>query len=124
MNVGGTAIGRFLFNELDRFLDVFQTGMREVHGRHMQLLDSVLLVRFHWPVMDRAPGTVPVRTELLEDVANIELRFLDQSGTWHLEWPPTGIGGPDTLVMRPRVIDFTLELDDFGRVWRYVETGG
>jgi len=82
------------------------------------------LVRFHWPVMDRAPGTVPVRTELLEDVANIELRFLDQSGTWHLEWPPTGIGGPDTLVMRPRVIDFTLELDDFGRVWRYVETGG
>lgn len=82
------------------------------------------LVRFHWPVMDRAPGTVPVRTELLEDVANVELRFLDQSGTWHQEWPPTGMAGPDTLVMRPRVIDFTLELDDFGRVWRYVETGG
>ncbi|MDH3419578.1 MAG: type II secretion system minor pseudopilin GspJ [Gammaproteobacteria bacterium] len=83
-----------------------------------------LLVRFHWPVMDRAPGTVPVRTELLEDVANVELRFMDQSGTWHLEWPPTGMAGPDTLVMRPRVIDFGLELDDFGRVWRYVETGG
>jgi len=83
-----------------------------------------MLVRFHWPVMDRAPGTVPVRTELLEDVANVELRFMDQSGTWHLEWPPTGMAGPDTLVMRPRVIDFGLELDDFGRVWRYVETGG
>jgi len=83
-----------------------------------------MLVRFHWPVMDRAPGTVPIRTELLEDVANVELRFMDQSGTWHLEWPPTGMAGPDTLVMRPRVIDFGLELDDFGRVWRYVETGG
>ena len=83
-----------------------------------------MLVRFHWPVMDRAPGTVPVRTELLEDVATVELRFMDQSGTWHLEWPPTGMAGPDTLVMRPRVIDFGLELDDFGRVWRYVETGG
>jgi general secretion pathway protein J len=83
-----------------------------------------MLVRFHWPVMDRSPGTVPVRTELLDDVANVELRFMDQSGTWHLEWPPTGMAGPDTLVMRPRVIDFGLELDDFGRVWRYVETGG
>ena len=82
------------------------------------------LVRFHWPVMDRAPGTVPIRTELLDDVANVELRFMDQSGTWHLEWPPTGMSGPETLVMRPRVIDFALELDDFGRVWRFVETGG
>jgi general secretion pathway protein J len=82
------------------------------------------LIRFHWPVMDRAPGTVPVRTELLEDVADVQLQFLDQSGTWHFEWPPTGMAGPDTLVMRPRVVRFDLELDDFGRVWRDVETGG
>lgn len=83
------------------------------------------LVRFHWPVMDRAPGTVPVRTELLEDVANVDVQLLDQSGTWHRnEWPPTGAAGADTLVMRPRVIKFGLELDDFGLVWRDVETGG
>jgi hypothetical protein len=65
-----------------------------------------------------------VRTELLEDVADVQLQFLDQSGTWHFEWPPTGMAGPDTLVMRPRVVRFDLELDDFGRVWRDVETGG
>ncbi len=82
------------------------------------------LVRFHWPVMDRAPATAPVRTDLLEDVANVELRFIDQSGTEHLEWPPTGMAGPETLVMRPRVVRFLVELDDFGRVWRDVETGG
>ena len=82
------------------------------------------LVRFHWPVMDRAPGTIPIRTELLEDVANVDLRFFDQSGTEHFEWPPTGMAGPETLVMRPRVIRFGLELDDFGLVWRDVETGG
>jgi len=83
------------------------------------------LVRFHWPVMDRAPGTVPVRTELLEDVAIINMRFMDQSGTWHDgEWPPVDAAGPDTLVMRPRVIRFGLELDDFGLIWRDVETGG
>lgn len=82
------------------------------------------LVRFHWPVMDRTPGMIPVRTDLLEDVATVDLRFFDQSGTEHLEWPPTGMTGPDSLVMRPRFIRFRLELDDFGVIWRDVETGG
>jgi general secretion pathway protein J len=82
------------------------------------------LVRFYWPVMDRAPGTPPVRIELLEDVADVELRFMDQSGTWHLDWPPAEMGGPETLVARPRVIEFGLELEDYGRIWRWVETGG
>ena len=82
------------------------------------------LVRFHWPVMDRAPGTPPIRTELLEDVANVELRFMDQAGQWHPDWPPVEMAGPEALVARPRVIEFVLELDDYGRIWRWVETGG
>ena len=82
------------------------------------------LVRFHWPVMDRAPGTVPVRTELLDDVGTVELRFMDQGGAWHLDWPPLEMAGPEALVARPRVIELALELDDFGRIWRWVETGG
>lgn len=82
------------------------------------------LVRFHWPVMDRAPGTPPVRTELLEDVANVELRFMDQAGNWHFDWPPVEMAGPETLVARPRVIEFAIELEDYGRIWRWVETGG
>jgi general secretion pathway protein J len=82
------------------------------------------LVRFHWPVMDRAPGTVPIRNELLEDVANVELRFMDQAGEWHLDWPPIQMSGPQTLVARPRVIEFGIELDDYGKIFRWVETGG
>jgi general secretion pathway protein J len=82
------------------------------------------LVRFHWPVMDRTLDTPPVRTELLADVEDIELRFLDQAGTWHLEWPPLEMQGPERLVARPRAVEFTVELADFGRIWRTVETGG
>jgi general secretion pathway protein J len=82
------------------------------------------LVRFHWPVMDRAPGTVPIRTELLSDVANVEIRFMDPSGGWHLDWPPIEMSGPESLVTRPRVIEFAIELEDYGRIWRWVETGG
>jgi general secretion pathway protein J len=82
------------------------------------------LVRFHWPVMDRTLDTPPVRTELLADVEDIELRFLDQAGSWHLEWPPLEMQGPERLVARPRAVEFTVELADFGRIWRTVETGG
>jgi general secretion pathway protein J len=82
------------------------------------------LVRFHWPVMDRTLSTPPVRTELLDGVDNVEVRFLDSGGEWHLDWPPLGMAGPQRLVARPRAVEFAIELKDFGRVWRLVETSG
>jgi general secretion pathway protein J len=83
-----------------------------------------VLVRFHWPVMDRTFGTPPVRTELLEGVEDIEVRFLDSAGQWHLDWPPLQTSGPQSWVLRPRAVEFAIELKDFGRVWRLVETSG
>jgi general secretion pathway protein J len=82
------------------------------------------LVRYHWPVMDRTVGTPPVRTEILDGVANVEVRYLDVAGEWHLDWPPLQMGGPDRLVARPRAVEFAIELKDFGRVTRLVETTG
>lgn len=82
------------------------------------------LVRFHWPVMDRTLATVPVRTELLTRVANIEVRFLDAGGEWHTEWPPLQMNGPDRFVVRPRAVEFGVELEDYGTLWRLVETTG
>jgi len=82
------------------------------------------LVRYHWPVMDRAPGTPPIRTDLLENVANVEIEFMDQGGEWHFDWPPVEMAGAEALVARPRLIRFALDLDDFGLITRLVETGG
>jgi general secretion pathway protein J len=82
------------------------------------------LVRLHWPVMDRTLATIPVRTELLDGVDNVEIRFMDASGEWHTEWPPLRMNGPLGFVVRPRAIEFAMELEDFGRVWRVVETSG
>ena len=82
------------------------------------------LVRYHWPVMDRTTGTPPVRTELLDDVMDIEVRFLDLTGMWQLDWPPVGMTGPQRLISRPRAVEFSIELKDFGRVTRLVETTG
>jgi general secretion pathway protein J len=82
------------------------------------------LVRWHWAVMDRSLSTPPVRTELLDGVTNVEVRFLDTAGQWHLEWPPLDQRGPQSLVTRPRAVEFAVELEDFGRVLRLVETSG
>lgn len=80
-----------------------------------------LLVRYHWPVMDRTLATPPVRAELLSGVRNVEVRFLDNAAQWHLDWPPLDAQGPATLVARPRAIEFVVELEDFGEIWRLVE---
>jgi general secretion pathway protein J len=82
------------------------------------------LVRFHWTVMDRTLATPPVRQELLEGVESVEVRFMDGAGQWHLDWPPVDLLGPQALVARPKAVELALELEDFGRVWRVVETGG
>jgi general secretion pathway protein J len=82
------------------------------------------LVRLHWPVMDRTLATPPVRTEILDGVENVEVRFLDASGQWQLQWPPLTMSGPQRLVATPRAVEFAIELKDFGRIWRVVETSG
>ena len=81
-----------------------------------------LLVRFYWPVMDRTFATPPIRTELLSGVSNVELRFLDSTGIWHLDWPPLSTDPAAAFVARPRAIDFAVEVEGFGRLSRLVET--
>jgi general secretion pathway protein J len=86
--------------------------------------DTDKLVRWHWAVMDRTLATPPVRTELLDGVTNVEVRFLDNAGQWHLDWPPLDRRGAQGLVTRPRAVEFSIELEDYGRVSRLVETSG
>lgn len=79
------------------------------------------LVRFHWPVADRTLATPPVRTELLSGVENVEIRFLDGGSQVSFEWPPIGAAGPNSLIARPRAIEFSVELEDFGLIRRLIE---
>jgi general secretion pathway protein J len=82
------------------------------------------LIRWHWTVMDRTLSTPPVRQELLDGIDKVEVRFMDNGGQWHLDWPPLDVVGPQRLIARPRAVEFALELKDYGRVARLVETSG
>lgn len=82
------------------------------------------LIRWHWTVMDRTMSTPPVRQELLDGVDKVEVRFLDTGGQWHLDWPPVDVVGPPRLTLRPRAVEFAIELEGYGRLVRLVETSG
>ncbi len=79
--------------------------------------------------MDPALNAEPVQRVLLTHVKSVEVRFLDPaSRTWRNDWPPnqaTGTIGPlqidEALLPRPLAIEFTLVLDDWGRIQRLFE---
>jgi general secretion pathway protein J len=87
------------------------------------------LVREHWQAVDPALNVEPRQRILMTKVKSVEVRFLDPvTREWRDEWPSprtTGAVNPaqlDLLLLtRPLAIEFTLVLDDWGRVQRLFE---
>jgi general secretion pathway protein J len=87
------------------------------------------LVREHWLAVDPALNTEPVRRVLLTKVKSVAVRFLDPvTRDWRSDWPavlPSGPIGPQTVDLllrtRPLAIEFTVVLEDWGRVQRLFE---
>ena len=72
------------------------------------------LLRITWPVLDRAPVSVPLEAPLLGDVETFELRFYETSGGWVDTWP-TAASGTD---VPPRAMEVTLAVKGVGRFKR------
>lgn len=51
------------------------------------------LVRAHWRVLDQAQDSAAVESTLLEDVSNVEWRFLDADREWQDRWPENAAPG-------------------------------
>jgi general secretion pathway protein J len=83
-------------------------------------IEQDMLVRFYWPVADRTLATPPVRNELLTGITEMQMQFIDDDGNASLDWPPLQSGG-GSPTSRPRAVEFSLELEDLGRVWRLIE---
>jgi len=72
------------------------------------------LLRITWPVLDRAPVSVPLEAPLLGDVEAFELRFYGASGESVDTWP-TATSGVD---VPPRAMEVTLAVKGVGRFKR------
>jgi general secretion pathway protein J len=84
-------------------------------------IEQDMLVRFYWPVADRTLATPPVRNELLTGIEEMQVLYIDDEGNSSLDWPPLNSGGGGSATDRPRAVEFTLVLEDLGRVWRLIE---
>jgi general secretion pathway protein J len=84
-------------------------------------LEDGKLLREYWPVLDLGALGQPARSEeLLTGVNEVKLLFYDTSqgpGEWQQQWPP--LRNPDAG--RPRAIQITLDLEDWGEIERLIE---
>jgi general secretion pathway protein J len=69
------------------------------------------LVRSYWHRLDSTQGDQPLAAPLLNNVGNLQMRVLDQNGTWHVNWPIAASG-------RIRAVELTVELEDWGEIRR------
>lgn len=86
-----------------------------------RLEEDGLLVRYHWPVLDRTLDSAVIGTNLLEDVQSIAFLFMQENGDWTEQWPPQGRAGPAALRLRPRAVQVVLTLVDEGELTRIIE---
>jgi type II secretion system protein J len=65
-----------------------------------------------------------VRRELLDRVERVEFRYLTGGREWVAEWPPFNNTADLGFYMRPRAVEVTLVLEDFGEIRRIIEVPG
>ena len=64
-------------------------------------LEGKELIRYYWPMLDRAPGTKRIRQTVLRGVKNVKFRVLEISGDWLKTWPPTKSSTPGVVFRTP-----------------------
>jgi general secretion pathway protein J len=72
---------------------------------------SIIMLR--WPYLDQAPLSKPLRYPLLDGVRGFNLRYLDVSGSWLLQWPPPGQAGG-----LPKALEAAVTLDSGEKITR------
>ena len=66
-----------------------------------------------WPSVDAAPGTLPVVSEILQNIADLQLRALGDDGLWRTAWPARA--GAEAL---PRAVEVQILLAGGARISR------
>lgn len=93
-------------------------------------LRNGVLYRDHWTVLDAQLEPQPVSRQLLDDVKDFQVRYMDNARNWQDAWPPQSPTVPDSttsqrqLRWRPIAVEVTLELKDWGTLTRVIEVAG
>jgi general secretion pathway protein J len=74
--------------------------------------------RQYWTVLDQAQDSQPQVQQALNGVTRLQLRYLDQEGTWQTSWPPLGNNPDDALKLLPQAVELVLEHRRYGELRR------
>ncbi len=83
-------------------------------------VEDAVLYREYWPVMDYPLGMEPRQIEMLKDVDEMTIEYLDNQSQWHIQWPPLSQQVTDNFAY-PRAVRITLNLADWGEIVRIVD---
>jgi general secretion pathway protein J len=116
----------------DDSLRLTRGGWRNPAGRLRSTLQRVgyayeeqQLVRYAWSVLDRAQDSEPLKQPLIEDVEQMQLRYLDGNDAWKEQWPDTSgvvstAADPSEFPELPKAVEVTIEHKTYGTlVWLF-----
>lgn len=95
--------------------------VRSTEERVAYELDDNKLVRLSWPELDNPAQSLPTKQDLLTDVSEFDLNFMDSNGQWQSQWPPLNTDASAYLARLPRAVEVTVTLKDWGRITRIIE---
>ena len=88
-------------------------------------LEEEKLIRYSWPMLDRAQGSEPYEVVLLEQVRALQLRFLDESREWQEQWPPQSAATSNApSAVMPLAVELVFEMEGWGSFRRVIPTVG
>ncbi|MFK0573981.1 type II secretion system minor pseudopilin GspJ [Endozoicomonas sp.] len=76
------------------------------------------LIRYYWPMLDRAPDTPRIRQSVMSGVNSVKFRFLDENKRWVSTWPPVQKLQPDApadnLTQMPGAVEMAIDHEKMG----------
>lgn len=98
-------------------LNLPRSALKRVQWRY----DGHQLQRFLWPVLDQVSLTPPEPDSRLEELRDLQFRYMESGGRWLDEWPPPSGVEVEANLELPRAVEISFYREPAYRVRRVVE---
>lgn len=93
---------------------------RSTLQRVAYIMDEDKLIRRYWTHVDRADDDLFVDRELINNIEELELRYLDAENEWHDDWPTANALASGAVTELPSAVEITLKMSDWGDIKRLI----
>jgi general secretion pathway protein J len=123
--LGGKLLNLSAVQGNDLLIQLTRNGWRnpaKLNRSHLQRvaykLEEDQLIRMSWIYVDRAQDDQLIETVLIDNLQDVQLRFMDARQVWHDSWPPISLNTTNTTSRLPQGIEIKLQMNDWGDITR------